>query len=252
MNPSLYLGLNGTVLLSTLKPFTDSLWPAWQIQVPWSLPASLPLSLACLQHFSPRGWPEGPQRALPDEHPRGFLCAASPEELPRFPLLPLTNTLSSVFKRLVQNSSTPWRLWWFSPRHICLSTQSCFCSSIHLSAIRCKLPPTRMLGQGFYLFSSLLNLPHPKWCLAHSINSCSVRLMEGFHWVAVCYMSAHTGHDPPPFCLPVVSPLAITLVTSYSVDLFSCLFPIKSLFPWESVSSSSSKLAKNLAGIHIW
>lgn len=49
--------------------------------------------------------------------------------------------------------------------------------------------------------------------------------------MAVCYMSAHTGHDPPPFCLPVVSPLAITLVTSYSVDLFSCLFPIKSLFP---------------------
>ena len=66
MNPSLYLGLNGTVLLSTLKPFTDSLQPAWQIQVPWPLPVSLPSSLACLQHFSPRGWPERGSPESPD------------------------------------------------------------------------------------------------------------------------------------------------------------------------------------------
>lgn len=51
VNPSLYLGLNGTVLLLTLKPFTDSLRPAQQTQVPWPLPSSL----ACPQHFSPRG-----------------------------------------------------------------------------------------------------------------------------------------------------------------------------------------------------
>ena len=101
VNPSLYLGLNGTVLLLTLKPFTDSLRPAQQTQVPWPLPASLPtfISLA-LNTLAPGDDPsEGPQRALTDERPHGSLFAASPEELPRFPLLPLTNPLSSVFKR---------------------------------------------------------------------------------------------------------------------------------------------------------